>query len=229
MKILGLPVRQIISERNLYLTFDDGPEPGCTEKVLKLLNDEKAKATFFVVARKAQKYSALIEEITSQGHTIGNHSLDHGYSNFFRGKAAILEWIEESENILRPLAGLTVGFRPPAGVRTPELAWALKRLALPLILWNQRFFDTRFSWTPQRARRGVERVSKGSIILLHDRQPHSKLDLFLESLRIYIQRGKEMGFEFEALTRKMADGLIIENPRTTEAQPNPDQILAGHH
>jgi hypothetical protein len=68
----------------IYLTFDDGPCLGCTDKVLDLLHEYEVKATFFVIVEKAEDNLDIISRMKKEGHAIGNHSLDHSYSNFFR-------------------------------------------------------------------------------------------------------------------------------------------------
>jgi peptidoglycan/xylan/chitin deacetylase (PgdA/CDA1 family) len=170
--------RIVPDSKSLYLTFDDGPVSS-TDDVLKILDRHKIKATFFVVAQTAKKNQAILRNILAAGHSIGNHSLDHSYSHFFKGKQSLLQWIKSSEEEISSLIeGPTVGFRPPAGVRTPELHQALSELQMPLILWRQRFFDTIFPFTFSKARRSLKCVKPGSIILLHDRQDPRRLPLF---------------------------------------------------
>ena len=67
----------------IFLSFDDGPFEGCTDKVLDLLEKHDAKVTFFVVAQRAKQNKHLIDRMINEGHAIGNHSLDHSYSKFF--------------------------------------------------------------------------------------------------------------------------------------------------
>src|SRR4051812_37880365 len=96
-RILGPSVRRIREEsqnsKTLYLTFDDGPNSDGTPEVLEILNQSCVQATFFLVARKAAARRQLVDEIRAQGHTIGNHSLDHRYGSFFSGKSKMLDWI----------------------------------------------------------------------------------------------------------------------------------------
>jgi peptidoglycan/xylan/chitin deacetylase (PgdA/CDA1 family) len=211
----GNAVRFIPEEkRKVYLTFDDGPSPNGTEQILTLLEKHHVKATFFVIAQKARQSKDLIREIQKRSHGIGNHSLDHTYRPFFQGKKTLTHWIRESEELLSQQIGTpSVGFRSPAGVRTPELKWALKELQLPLILWNTRFYDTVFPWRRNRALHSLKHEKNGSIILLHDHQKNSFISLFLETLNDYIEYGKENGIEFGVLTREacaQAQGLQIK-------------------
>jgi len=207
------PVRSLpdAKRRVLYLTFDDGPHPESTASVLNVLARHQVRATFFVIATKAQTHPQLLHQIRDAGHGIGNHSLDHGYAHFFLGKRSLRKWIETSELALSQFLGeATIGFRPPAGVRTPELHSALKSMKMPLVLWNTRFFDTVFSWTRSRAFKSLKKARSGDIILLHDRQPLTKLPLFLETLDAYLSMAKETGFEFDVLTRTQLEGDFYE-------------------
>ena len=112
------------------------------------------------------------------------------------------EWIARAEDEIKTLTGReSVGFRPPAGVRTPELAKALRDLQMPMVLWQHRFYDTVFQWTEPRALKSLKAAAPGSIILLHDRQQPRKLPLFLRTLRAYINSAREAGFKFAPLTR----------------------------
>jgi peptidoglycan-N-acetylglucosamine deacetylase len=198
------------SLKSLYLTFDDGPDPGSTERVLELLGKKGIQATFFVIALQARAQLPLLRKIQSAGHTIGNHSLDHRYWAFFAGKQKMIRWISDSEKMISDLIGHpTVGFRPPAGIQTPELHKALNDLSMPLILWNVRFYDAIFQWTPERALRSLKKTAPGSIVLLHDRQAPHKISVFLDTLSDYIEEAQKKNFVSKALTR----GTIMSEPQ----------------
>jgi peptidoglycan/xylan/chitin deacetylase (PgdA/CDA1 family) len=204
------PIRSVadsadaLKRKLLYLTFDDGPDNFSTASVLDLLDRQQVRATFFVISEKVQQHSQLFERIKSTGHAVGNHSLDHRYSAFFKGKRALKNWIEQSESILKASLGeKTIGFRPPAGVQTPELYTVVRELGMPLVLWQTRFFDTTFTWTQRRALRSLKTARSGDIILLHDRQSLARLPKFLETLEAYILAAKSAGFEFDILTRQL--------------------------
>jgi peptidoglycan/xylan/chitin deacetylase (PgdA/CDA1 family) len=188
--------------KRIYLTFDDGPAAGDTERVLEVLSALNVQATFFLVSQRAQAFCALVRKILLGGHAIGNHSLDHHYGAYFQGRTRMLDWIRRSEDALIEITGgPSVGFRPPAGIRTPELHWALNKLGMPLILWSVRFYDSTWGWNTQRALRSLPRTKPGSIVLLHDAQKPGKLPLFLKTLQVYIHAAGELGFEFHRLTR----------------------------
>ena len=191
------------NSKNIYLTFDDGPDPRSTAAVLNILDRYKAKASFFVITQNAKNNLSLIREIKSASHSIGDHSLDHRYRYYFQGRQTLLKWITASTETLNEMLGEdNIGFRPPAGIRTPELHWALRKLDISLIYWKIRFFDTTFSWSPARAEASLKRTCSGDIILLHDAQSENRLSRFLQTLSIYIEKAMAMGFKFQPIMRK---------------------------
>ncbi|MCB0393937.1 MAG: polysaccharide deacetylase family protein [Bdellovibrionales bacterium] len=179
------------------MTFDDGPESKQTLKVLSLLEKYEARATFFVVANRLKGHSALIDEILSRGHTIGNHSWDHTYKNFFSSFGKLDDWVKKSVEEFSGRGIPTVGFRPPAGVVTPNLIRSLGQYNLKLYLWNQRYFDTQFVIGSDRAKKSLERYTGGDIVLLHDRT--KRLDQNLDAIETILREGKLRGYAFSNL------------------------------
>ncbi len=184
----------------LYLSFDDGPDPIGTPATLEVLACHQARASFFLVAEQAGRFPHLIQHIQSQGHSLGNHSLDHSWRPFFRSQDQLQLWIERSETLIQKLSGHpTLGFRSPAGVVTPPLKAALKNLDMPLIHWNRRFFDALWSWEPKGALQSLRRTPSGSIVLLHDKQKPGNLGQYLKTLHLYLAEGKALDYRFEAI------------------------------
>ncbi len=131
--------------KSVFLTFDDGPDPVGTPQVLETLRRHSAKATFFVIADCARRHRDILRDILREGHSVGNHSLDHAYRNYWRGVPALKEWVTSADSILRAEGVEPVGFRPPAGVMTPNLRIALRELGQPVVMWNERFLRCRSS------------------------------------------------------------------------------------
>jgi peptidoglycan/xylan/chitin deacetylase (PgdA/CDA1 family) len=153
----------------IALSIDDGPDPEVTPQVLDLLDEYRAKATFFCVGRRVERYADLAREIVRRGHAIENHSYRH--LNYFsllgpRGLAAEIERAQEAIGIItgrRP-----VFFRAPAGLRSPLLDPILTRLDLMLASWTRRGFDS-VNGDPQSVyARLTSGLAAGDILLLHD-------------------------------------------------------------
>lgn len=200
------PIRSLPAIKpTLFLTFDDGPDPRGTSAVLEILARHQASASFFLVGTRARKQPDIVRRIIESGHAIGNHSLDHRYRNYFRGSESLQTWIEECETILRDLTGSpSVGFRPPAGIRTPALHRAVTRLKMPMILWNTRFYDAINPWGETKARKSLESVGNGDIILLHDRQREKNSAVFLKTLDFYVGEALQRGYRLERLPIRSA-------------------------
>ena len=198
-------VRSIPSQtKKIFLTFDDGPDAVGTPRVLDILANKKAHATFFLVAEKLAAERKLVERIQREGHALGNHSLDHGYQNFFRSAERIKNWIEQGREKFTDVGALDlVGFRPPAGVITPKLIRALDELNEPLVLWTQRFFDSIIPWNPVCATWRAKYLPGGSIVLLHDRQSAQRISGFCSTLGNFIDLLRERGFTLAPLTRDL--------------------------
>lgn len=183
-----LIIRKIpVLNSEVYLTFDDGPSSDLTEKILDVLEQENAKASFFVIGQRAIAHPEVIRRILADGHAIFSHSIDHDYKHFLQNKFHLEVWLEKSLSHLEEAFGIRSNiFRPPAGVLTPALVEVAEKLHLRLILWTHRYFDTALPWTLRAANRSLEKIVSGDIILLHDYQKKSQHDEFLITLRHFI-------------------------------------------
>ncbi len=196
------PILRQLPSQSIFLTFDDGPCPELTPLLLELLSELKVRATFFVVAKTAAKYPALLQRILSDGHALGSHSLDHRYGAFFSSEGVLQTWIQESFDLLHSLVPKTemVGFRPPAGVVTPPLRRVLSEMKIPLILWNRRSYDAVWGLSQARALRHAKQWRPGDIVLLHDRQRLRHQKDFVNSVHSMIQNAQKNGLSFLPLS-----------------------------
>ena len=156
---------------DISLTFDDGPDPDFTIKILDILDTHQIIGTFFIIGKKAEKHPQILKEIVERGHLIGNHSFSHQSKLPFSTKSKLKADFEQCSNIIKTLTGLQIRFfRPPFGVTNPRYAKVLEKLGLQSIGWNVRSFDTIFK-NPNRLFKRIKRkLKKGSIILFHDTQ-----------------------------------------------------------
>jgi len=164
----------------LALTFDDGPDPLVTPKILDLLDKYNFKATFFVIGKKAAQYPTLVKDAFDRGHCIASHDLTHSYLSNFRLSKQMTKEIHESQKIIETIIGKKPRlYRPPVGLTNPHLFKALGSLGMTCIGWDRRVRDS--------GNRRVSRFSKfqslavpGSVILLHDCMPEeSNREAFL--------------------------------------------------
>ncbi|NSX15226.1 MULTISPECIES: polysaccharide deacetylase family protein [Cupriavidus] len=161
------------AEGCVALTFDDGPNPAVTPRVLDLLDQHGASATFFCIGERAAAHPALVREIVRRGHAVENHSMSHRLHFSLFGPARIQREIAAAQQVLAQITGQAPRFfRAPAGLRNPFLEPVLCRLGLQLAAWTRRGFDTRSGNNAARvAQRLAGRLAGRDILLLHDGNP----------------------------------------------------------
>ncbi len=155
----------------VYLTFDDGPIPEVTPKVLAILAKYNVKATFFMVGENIDKHPEVFRQVVEAGHQIGNHTYNHlkGWktpfdeymSNVARCNKALFEH--------HPSVFIPTLFRPPYGKATLHQRIALHKMGYTLIYWDVLTRDYDASVTPEQMLRLIQRETRpGSIINFHD-------------------------------------------------------------
>lgn len=161
-------IRLDTEQRVVSLTFDDGPHPPYTDRLLDVLAKHNVKATFFMIGNRIEKYPQTVHRIIAEGHQIGNHSYSHPVLGF-RLPGRIRREIQHTDSLLRQLG--TIGeivFRAPMLTRFLPVAWVLAKVDRTHISCNVWSWD----WTTQNpdriAQRVVKKTKPGSIIILHD-------------------------------------------------------------
>jgi len=181
-------------EREVALTFDDGPDPELTPQILELLKKYNAKATFFCIGSKIIGNEDLLRQLHHEGHSVGNHTYEH--SIWFpiwavsKMKQSIIKTDEIIEHVIGEKPKL---FRPPFGVLNNLIAVAIKGLKKKCVGWTIRTKDT--CRTPEEVMRLIKaKIRPGSIVLFHDTNVHIIKEL--EQTLIYC---KENNLEAVAL------------------------------
>ena len=160
---------EAIARGEIALTFDDGPDPEVTPRVLDILAEHGARATFFCIAGKAMRHPELCREIVQRGHAIENHSSSHPVTFAFHLLGGLrTEIVAAQAEIARLTSRAPRFFRPPAGFRSPLLDPVLHDLGLKLVTWTRRGFDTRLRDADFVAARLMAGLCAGDILLLHD-------------------------------------------------------------
>ena len=192
------------SRNEIALTFDDGPDPDVTPKVLGILDSHQAKASFFVIGDKAAAHPELVREIVRRGHSIENHSLRH--SNFFGFFVwtALRKDIGTAQEIIAGITGQAPAFfRSPMGIRSPMLDPVISQLGLRYITWTRRGFDTVAVDPALVLERLTRQLSAGDILLLHDRRTRNQRAMVLEVLPALLDRIAEAGLKPVSLPQAM--------------------------
>ena len=177
------------SENHISITFDDGPNPDFTPKVLLLLKENNAKATFFLIGKNAEKHPEIVLQIIEDGHTIGNHSYSHSKNFGFFSAEKVAAELNQTNAILKKITGKEIKmFRPPFGVTNPNIKKALKTTGHFSIGWSKRSLDTTNLSEENILKRITSNLKKGDIILLHD--TGAKTVAVLEQLLLTLQPHK---------------------------------------
>jgi peptidoglycan/xylan/chitin deacetylase (PgdA/CDA1 family) len=158
----------------LALTFDDGPNPAWTPKLLDVLAGNDVRATFFMLGRHAKAEPQLARRIAAAGHVVGNHSWSH--PNLSRSSAArVREELRRTKETLEQIVGAPVRwFRPPYGARRPVVFRTAREMGLEPVLWNAMTTDWRERSGVRIAKRlaaKIERAERRGFagnIVLHD-------------------------------------------------------------
>ena len=155
------------------LTFDDGPDPEKTPRLLDLLAFAQVKAMFFVTGENAEKHPQLIRRIAQEGHSLGNHSWSHPWL-VTKGRNRIEQEIMRCQQLLTEIAGQAPIFaRPPYGQKDFRYYRILKEHNLIPVLWSLNIRDYWGSSVDVIVRR-LNRSKPGDILLLHDGDPKAK-------------------------------------------------------
>jgi peptidoglycan/xylan/chitin deacetylase (PgdA/CDA1 family) len=153
----------------LYLTYDDGPEPDHTPRLLDALAAVSARATFFLIGSKIQKRPDLVRRILDHGHAVGNHSFSH--IDAWRSPASDVQAeLDRTHALLRDVTGVSPTFvRPPFGHLTPSIVRWCRKNDQSVVLWDVMPADFRPAGSAASlAARIQSLIRPGSIVVLHD-------------------------------------------------------------
>lgn len=152
-----------------YLTFDDGPIPEVTPRVLDILKQYGVKATFFMVGENIDKYPDLYRRVIAEGHAVGNHTYHHvkGMKMF---TAKYLDEVEEWEKAAERHAHVSTRlFRPPYGRTWWWQRKAIAQRGYQIYLWDVLTHDYSACQSPEKMMKTIRRYTRnGSIINFHD-------------------------------------------------------------
>ncbi len=171
LKMFGNPVLAGSPGRGrIALTFDDGPHPETTRRVLDLLRAHGQRATFFVIGKKVDAHPEVLREIVEQGHEVGLHSYGHEWLYCFKTPAQVQQDIVRSQRAVERACGVKpILFRAPVGMISSRTSAGVKAAGAVLIGWSARGVDCLPHRLPQAVRARVTRgLVDGAIVLLHD-------------------------------------------------------------
>lgn len=191
------------TDKNIYLTFDDGPSDSTTPLILDTLKEEQVTATFFIIGRQAELRPTLIERIYQNGHALGIHSYSHDYKEIYASSDSLLRDIKKCSAVLERLLGLETDlYRFPGGsynLRT-ELKECVTHAGYRYFDWNACCRDAEIPNATAdqlfQAAINIPENTNNVIMLLHDSAHHNNT---VQALKRIIRYYKEAGYTFKTL------------------------------
>lgn len=190
--------------RVVALTYDDGPHPIYTPKILKILDKEHVKATFFMIGRLMEEHPEIVRDIVRRGHAVGNHTYSHPHDITVLSASQIDTEILKCTSVMEKITGQRSNlFRPPLGRTNSSVISIADHNGCAVILWSVSA-DNHSARTPEAmAQRVLSRVKPGSIILAHDgRFPMRWKDV--KATPLIIKGLKKRGYRFVTIQELMA-------------------------
>lgn len=195
-------------EREIALTFDDGPDPVYTPRLLDLLRRHGAKATFFLVGSHAEQHPEIVERIHAEGHVIGIHNYVH-HSNWLMRPKTVKMQILRTSDVIKRITGVRPDFyRPPWGIVN---LFDYRRLGhLQIVLWTSMFGDWKQRVGAEKLYRRMKRkLRPGEVFLLHDcgRTFGADEDApagTIQALERILEDGREAGYRFVGVDEMIA-------------------------
>ena len=154
----------------LALTFDDGPHPETTRRVLAALASTRHRATFFVLGEKVERHPEVVREIRDAGHTLAIHGYFHDRLHPFRSVRRVQRELERALDAIERASGIRpIWFRPPLGQTSPSTVRGARRAGVRLVGWSGRAYDGVRWRAPESVLESALRSSfDGAIVVLHD-------------------------------------------------------------
>ena len=201
--LFGPSLGRIPSEGKVVaLTFDDGPNPDATPRILDTLRDKGVRATFFVLGSHAERWPELVRRISHEGHQIGNHGYFHRKLQF-KSPFYVSRDIRLGIRAIRRAGAPTPRyFRAPHGFRSPWTTPIALSYGERTVGWSLGVWDSDRPGVDEIVKRTLEGVSPGSIVLLHDGDgynPDGDRMQTADALPQIIDRLKDQGYEFATL------------------------------
>jgi peptidoglycan/xylan/chitin deacetylase (PgdA/CDA1 family) len=167
--VFGRPLTRLSAPSDsVSITFDDGPNPRATPLILDVLRREGVHATFFVLGQHAERWPELVRRMVAEGHQLGNHGYWHRKLHR-HGPDYIREDLTRGSDAIVAASGVRPRhFRAPHGFRNPWVSSIASSLGQRTVGWSLGVWDSARPGAGEIARRALEGMSPGSILLLHD-------------------------------------------------------------
>ncbi len=187
------------NKKVIYLTFDAGYENGNTAPILEALKKHNAKGTFFVVGNYIETSPDLVKRMIEEGHTVGNHTMNHPNMSKISSMDAFKKEMEDLEALYEKATGkqLVKFYRPPQGKYSEENLKMAKKLGYKTFFWSLAYVDWYQDKQPTKEQafdKLLKRIHPGAIVLLHSTSKTNG-----EILDELLTKWEEMGYTFGTL------------------------------
>ncbi|MBO0441816.1 polysaccharide deacetylase family protein [Candidatus Enterococcus ikei] len=183
----ALPAPLDPNKKYISLTFDDGPNPETTPRLLDILKEKGVKATFFMLGQNVVKHESLVKRVADEGHEVASHSYSHPQLTGVDAQRVKDEVQKTDKAIYRAISKLPTDFRPPYGAVNPEVA---RMIGKPIIQWSVDSQD----WQSHNAEAIIKRIDEtaynDTIVLMHDIHPET-----VDAVSTVIDRLRGEGYE----------------------------------
>jgi peptidoglycan-N-acetylglucosamine deacetylase len=202
------------SERRIALTFDDGPDPVYTPRVLDILAARKVSASFFLVGERAVRAPDTVRRIAAAGHEVANHGWSHR-SLWLCGPARTDGEIGRAQDVLGDLAGAAPRhFRPPWGMVNAAMFGALRHHRLRCVLWSVQPEGLRPAAADAQARHVLRHAHPGAIVDLHDAEGTPRAPARLcAALPAMIDGLRDAGYRLVTVRELLASSPLVSTDR----------------
>ncbi|MEC0209331.1 polysaccharide deacetylase family protein [Paenibacillus ehimensis] len=209
-------------EKVIALTFDDGPDPENTGKILDLLKRYEAKATFFLVGNKVERFPGLVKREAAEGHELANHTYNHTYFKRNGSSFKLKQDLHRAEGVIYAASGQKCRlFRPPGGFYSEKLIQMAMNEGYTVAMWSWHQ-DTRDWDTP-----GVDKIvnkvlshaRNGDIVLFHDYVEGKSQTV--DALKEILPELKKRGYHFVTVSELLSCGRMkpVKKLRTPDIHP----------
>jgi len=176
-----------VDNRTIYLTFDDGPDPEWTPRILDVLAEAQAHATFFVIGTQAQRAPLLVQRIAAEGHAVGNHTFSHRHPWTMSAASARAE-VRDGAAVIADILGRPAEFyRAPHGRLRECMKAEATRCGHRIVHWHVSAIDWGPLGTAERIATRLNAVRSGDVVLMHDgRNRHNRPDELIRVLPAFL-------------------------------------------
>lgn len=203
-----------LEEKYVSITFDDGPNAFITPKILDLLKQYDAKATFFVIGNRIDKHVDIIKREILEGHEIGNHTYNHVFFTTNYSKGRMTKEIDLTRKKIYDITGTACSwFRPPGGYINDRVIDEAKKQGYTVVLWSwhQDTEDWKSPGVRAITNKVLKNVRNGDIILMHDsvRSDHNSSQT-VEALKIILPELQKRGYKVVTVSELVRKKYLLD-------------------